>query len=73
MGHQINDSYGSISFNHKCNRIGLADRFIEGPQKINIENKVIKETKSNQPKELNIVKSIPGVGNSKNEVGYMVK
>ncbi|NQY74336.1 MAG: hypothetical protein HRT90_06190 [Candidatus Margulisbacteria bacterium] len=79
MGHQINDSYGAASFNHKCNRVGLADRFTEIPQKINcetdlllmegydkainnIENKVIKETKTKQPKELSIVKSIPGVG-----------
>ena len=79
MGHQINQPFGPQSFNHKCNRVGIEDRFTDIFQKINcetdlklmagydeainnIENKVIKELKTELPKELNIVKSIPGVG-----------
>jgi len=79
MGHQVNDKYGAISFNHKCNRVGMADRFTESPQKTNcetdlflmegydrainnIENTLIKDLKKHQPKELHIVKSVPGIG-----------
>ena len=79
MGHRANDPYGAISFNHKCNRVGIAERFEDHSQILNcetdvllmesydrainnIENNVIKDLKKHQPKELTIVKSVPGIG-----------
>ena len=35
MGHQVNDRYGAVSFNHKCNRVGISERFEDDSQKVN--------------------------------------
>jgi len=79
MGHQVNESFGDLKFNNKCNREGAEQRFIDPHQKFNcetdltlmkeydkvinnIESKVLKEIRTKQPKEMNIIKSVPGIG-----------
>jgi len=79
MGHQINDSFGGISFNNKCNRVGVHERFKEPSQQLNcetdlfmmesydkaigkIEYRITKDVKIKHPKELTVIRSVPGIG-----------